>query len=125
LTDAERELGEVRSRMPNSEWHRGFLKGLEGLLLASKSNNDRYLYLAKTRSDAKTIRRLKKEFQANASNQLQGSYDKGYFTALLEYAKAMEVAHTNQGLNQSDPKPITGHVRSSIGEKRVKQDERE
>lgn len=86
-TEAEKELDTIRQKSQNSAWSRGYVKGLEGLLLTNRSNDDKYLYLPKAlgnRSE-EVIRSLQNEFAEFAANELHGDYDRGYFKALEEY----------------------------------------
>src|SRR5437879_6972859 len=86
-TDAEKELDIIRQKSDNSQWSRGYVKALEGLMLTYRTNDDKYIFLPKvlaTRTED-TISNLKKEFSEFASNELHGEYDRGYFKALDDY----------------------------------------
>ncbi|MBS7623121.1 hypothetical protein KEJ39_05535 [Candidatus Bathyarchaeota archaeon] len=90
LRDCEKELEQLRGALTNSEWNRGYLKALEGLLLTLKSNDGRYLYLQRLKMDDKTVRRLKEDFRKHSSSELHADYDRGYFAALTDYASTLE-----------------------------------
>lgn len=89
ISEAEKELEEIRGKIPNSEWCRGYLKALEGLFLTKKANNDKYLYLARVDPDEKTVRKLRREFVQHSANPLHAQYDRGYFRALADYTKVL------------------------------------
>jgi len=63
---------------------------LEGLLLTAKSNEDKYLYLAKVEKTAKNFKALRKEFATQTKVPLHADFDRGYFQALEAYMKKLE-----------------------------------
>ena len=92
ITDAEKEIEDLRPKINNTEWNRGYVKALEGLLITRKVNNDNYLFFAKKEFDRKSLKALAKDFAQNASSPLYGDYDRGYFSALARLIKIMEEA---------------------------------
>jgi hypothetical protein len=84
------ELDQIKSRQPQSDLEKGYVKALEGLLLARKSNEDRYLSLPTPDLSKNVIQNLKGEFQKHFTSELHVDYDRGYFKALLEYVKIIE-----------------------------------
>jgi hypothetical protein len=86
-TDAEKELDVIRQKSNNSQWSRGYVKALEGLMLSYRNNDDKYIFLPKVLANRPedTINSLKKEFSEFAANELHGEYDRGYFKALDDY----------------------------------------
>ena len=86
-TDAEKELDVIRQKSDNSQWSRGYVKALEGLMLTYRNNDDKYIFLPKILANRTedAISNLKKEFSEFATNELHGEYDRGYFKALDEY----------------------------------------
>jgi hypothetical protein len=86
-TDAEKELDIIRQKSDNSQWSRGYVKALEGLMLTYRNNDDKYIFLPKVLADRTedSISNLKKDFSEFASNELHGEYDRGYFKALDDY----------------------------------------
>jgi len=90
IADAEKELEDLRLKIGNTEWNRGYMKALEGLLLTRKANSDNYLFFAKKEFDKKSLKALMKEFMENAASPLYGDYDRGYFSGLIRLVKTME-----------------------------------
>lgn len=90
IADAEKELEDLRPKIGNTEWNRGYVKALEGLLMTRKANNDNYLFFAKKEFDKKSLKALMKEFANNAESPLYGDYDRGFFSGLVQLAKVME-----------------------------------
>lgn len=99
-TDAEKELDSIRQKVANTQWSRGYIKALEGLLLTYRSNDDKNLYLPKalTNRSGEGIDGLHKEFAEFSSDELHGEYDRGFFKALEEYLtvlKTQKNGHTS------------------------------
>lgn len=92
IADAEKELEDLRPKIPNTDWNRGYLKALEGLLMTRKSNNDGYLFFAKKEFDKKSLKTLMKEFTQTAASPLYGDYDRAYFSALARLVTVMDEA---------------------------------
>jgi len=90
ISEAERELQTIREKSDNSQWEKGYMKALEGLLLTQKSTSDKYIYLARFNLNEESAKKLKMEFTEHASNELHGEYDKGYFKALSDYVDILE-----------------------------------
>jgi len=88
--DGEKEFEQLKNSLGKSEWDKGYLKALEGLLLTLKSNDGRYLYLQRTKLDEKTVKKIKEEFKKHSKSELHADYDRGYFAALTDYASILE-----------------------------------
>src|SRR6266581_409639 len=100
-TDAEKELDIIRQKSDNSQWSRGYVKALEGLMLTYRNNDDKYIFLPKVLANRTedTISNLKKEFSEFATNELHGDYDRGYFKALDDYFTLLA------NMKTSEPRP--------------------
>ena len=104
IADAEKELDTIRATLPSTEAAKGYLKALEGLLLTSKSNEDKYLYLSKIEKTPKNLKTLRREFSQQAKNGLHGDFDRGYFQALESYMRKLE--HAEPAGEPTTPKKI-------------------
>lgn len=89
FSDAEKKLEEVRQALGRSEQAEGYLKALEGLMLTYRSGSDKYLYLSNLEFTSKNVEALRKEFSEQAESQLHADYDKGYFSALADFMRAI------------------------------------
>jgi hypothetical protein len=76
--------------IPATELANGYLKALEGLLLAAKTTDDKYLYLSKIELTPTKVKALRKEFAQHETNGLHSDYDRGYFQAVETYLKKLE-----------------------------------
>lgn len=90
FTEAEKELEDIRLKSTAAEWDRGYLKALEGLYSAKRTNDDRYSDMAKLDSDAKLAQHTKRIIRAQLQNHLHADYDRGYFAGLMEYVKLIQ-----------------------------------
>lgn len=86
-TDAEKELDTIRQKSDSTQWSRGYVKALEGLLLTYRNDDDKYIYLPKTLTNKSGPENeaLRKEFAEFAVNEIHGEYDRGFFKALEDY----------------------------------------
>lgn len=74
----------------DSEKKRGYMKALEGLLLTLKSSDDKYLFFVRKSLDENNLEKLMEEFNDHVNDLLQSEYDRGYFSALLDYIKTVK-----------------------------------
>ena len=89
VNEAERELSRIRE-MGGSEWEQGFVKALEGLLLAQRNPDDKYLFFNRGKLAGEDLRALKRKFAKYSKDPLNAEYDRGYFSCIAEYLKVLE-----------------------------------
>jgi hypothetical protein len=104
-TDAEKELDVIRQKSDNSQWSRGYVKALEGLMLSYRNNDDKYIFLPKALANRPedAINNFKKEFSEFAANELHGEYDRGYFKALDDYVTLLAGMKNQPAPNAAPP----------------------
>ena len=90
IADAEKELDLMRASIAATERAKGYLKAYEGLILTVKAGSDRYLYFSKMEKTQKHLRAIRREFVAQAADQLHTDYDRGYFEVLENYVRKLE-----------------------------------
>ena len=86
-TDAEKELDAIKQKSDSTQWSRGYVKALEGLMLTFRNDDDKYIYLPKALAN-KNVREnesLKRDFAEFAASEIHGEYDRGFFKALEDY----------------------------------------
>jgi|SRR6267143_401752 len=117
-TDAEKELDVIRQKSDNSQWSRGYVKALEGLMLSYRNNDDKYIFLPKVLANRPedVINSLKKEFSEFAANELHGEYDRGYFKALDDYFTLL-AGMKNQPAPAAAPPPAQATLDQSTASK--------
>jgi hypothetical protein len=102
-TDAEKELDTIKQKSDSTQWSRGYVKALEGLMLTYRNEDDRYIYLPRAlgNKNGQETEALKKEFAEFAANEIHGEYDRGFFKALEDYLSLAG----NQRASQEQPQP--------------------
>jgi hypothetical protein len=91
FAEAERVLLRLRQKIPITEWNTGYFQALRGMLLAQKSNDDRYIFLANLNlKNQDELQRYRREFLRHAKNKLHADYDRGYFTAWASYMRVLQ-----------------------------------
>jgi len=79
---------EIRSKLKDSEWSRGYLQALKGIYLVKRSD-DQYAFFSKKDIEIEELKRFVRRFLKNTRSKLLPEFDKGYFTAAAEYTKAL------------------------------------
>jgi len=96
FAEAERELERIKQKMHKTEWNRGYFRGLYGMLIARKSNNDDYAFLSKADlNDGKVLRNYRKEFQGHVKSKLDGDFDRGFFSAWAKFMRVLSKLAVN------------------------------
>lgn len=91
FADAEREFETIKKEMKTTPWHKGYCNALEGMLISLKSNDNRYLYVSRiTLNDGKKTDELQRLFLRMSKNPLQEDFDRGFFSAWVEYLKKLK-----------------------------------
>jgi hypothetical protein len=105
-TDAEKELDTIKQKSDSTQWSRGYVKALEGLMLTYRNDDDKYIYLPKALANKNREENdaLKKEFGEFATNEIHGEYDRGYFKALEDY---LSLTKTTQPTPEPAPQTKT------------------
>ena len=90
FAEAERILERLRQKIQVSERNRGYFQALYGMLLAQKSNGDRYAFLSSADlNNKKMIKAYRQEFQSHVDSRLHGDYDRGFFEAWVDFMKIL------------------------------------
>ncbi|TRO46117.1 hypothetical protein E2P65_06310 [Candidatus Bathyarchaeota archaeon] len=85
FAEAERVLERVKQNTNETEWNRGYIHALEGVLLAQKSN-DSYAYIKNVNlDDEKDLKKSRKEFLKEYKNKIHTDFDRGFFAAWADY----------------------------------------
>ncbi len=90
FAQAERVLLRLRQKIPRTEWNTGYFQALRGMLLAQKSNDDRYVFLSNVNFKKQDeLQGYRREFLRQARNKLHADYDRGYFAAWASYMRVL------------------------------------
>ena len=109
LAAADRTLTEIRRNMKDSDWEKGYLNALEGMIVAERSGDTRYVYLS--RLDLKNHKKLeeaRRTFQAQAKNPLEGEFDRGFFSAWSDFLRTARLElDTEKG---EEPRTLSSYL---------------
>jgi hypothetical protein len=124
FAEAERVLERSRKRARKNEWNRGYFEALSGILLAQKSNDDRYLFLPSINpTDEKELKNYRRDFQEHIKNVVHADYDRGFFSAWSDYVKVL--LRLNHGKKQKkkilEVQPPQAETRVQIKSKKTVQ----
>ncbi len=90
FAEAERMLERSRKRARKNEWNKGYFQALSGILLAQRSNNDRYLFLPSINpTDEDELKNYRRDFLQHTRNITHTDYDRGFFSAWNDYIKVL------------------------------------
>jgi len=104
FAEAERVLERLKKRMQRTEWNRGYFRALRGILLARKSNDDRYVFLSSLDfSDKEVLQVYRREFLRNARDRLHGDYDRGFFQAWADFMRVLLKMETMEPVEEKTP----------------------
>lgn len=85
FAEAERVLERIRQKTNETEWNSGYLHALDGIVLATKSN-DSYAFIKNLNlEDEKSLRKNRKEFLKEYKNKVHSDFDRGFFAAWADY----------------------------------------
>jgi len=96
FAEAERILQRLRQKIQTTEWNRGYFQALYGMLLAQRSNDDRYAFLSNTNlSEKGELQSHRREFLKQARSRVHADYDRGYFSAWADYMRVLSKLDLN------------------------------
>jgi len=84
FAEADRIIDKIKNTSTKSDRLNGFLSALEGMRL-SIYTNEKYAFIVQLPTVQKDVQKLKKDFNKKIRNPLSTNFDKGFFTAWLEY----------------------------------------
>ena len=90
FAEAERILERLKLKGQKNERDRGYLQALNGIFLASKSNNDQYLFLSNVNlKDKGELEKHRRESLKHTRDSLNTEYDRGFFSAWADYMRIL------------------------------------
>ena len=109
LAASERTIIEIKKILKDVPWEQGYLNALEGILVAEKSGDSRYVYLSRLDlKNQKKIEEARRTFQAESRNPLEGEFDRGFFSAWSEFLKIVKSSLENE--ENEMPKTLNGFL---------------
>lgn len=81
FSDAERAVEEIRKKsFGNTEFKDGYVNGLEGMLISSRSGDDRDFF-NRAPFDRRSMNKYRKDFSEFAKSGVNTPFDVGFFSA--------------------------------------------
>jgi len=90
LTQAERTLEKMSQEAKNTKWRRGYIHALRGMLIASKSGDDKRAFI--NRMKDRNLLKIRRDFAKKSRDPLQTRFDRGFFAAWADYVEFSEKA---------------------------------
>ncbi len=85
FAEAERVLERIRQKTNKTEWNSGYIHALDGIIVATKSN-DSYAFIKNLNfEDEKELKKNRKEFLKEYKNKIHSDSDRGFFAAWADY----------------------------------------
>jgi len=88
FAEAERML-ELKERMADTEWNKGYYQALSGMALSLRSKDDMSFMATANLKDEKELKRYRREFLKQSSNKIHANYDRGFFSAWTDYMRTL------------------------------------
>ena len=109
FAEAERVLERLRLKTRKNERNKGYLQALYGIISASKSNNDQYLFLSNVNlKDKSELEKYRREFLKYTRDNLHAEYDHGFFSAWAKYMNVLlKLIEGEERTVQSEAKQTT------------------
>jgi len=109
FAEAERILERLKLKGQKNERERGYLQALNGIFLASKSNDDQYLFLSNVNlKDKSELEKHRREFLKHTRDSLNAEYDHGFFSAWAEYMRIL------LKLTESEKPPVQSETKQGV-----------
>lgn len=84
FAEADRIIDKIKNNANKNDRFHGFLSALEGMRISVYAN-EKYAFIVQLSTNQRDAQKLKKEFNKKIKNPLSTNFDKGFFTAWLEY----------------------------------------
>lgn len=95
FAESERILQKIKEKMSGSEWSRGYHLALEGILLALRNRDDKYIFVSRIEMNKDNFERLETEFYTRAKNVIEPEFDRGYFSAWADFIRVAKSTGTS------------------------------
>jgi hypothetical protein len=118
FAEAERVLERIRQKTNETEWNSGYLHALDGIVLATKSN-DSYAFIKNVNfEDEKDLKKHRKEFLKEYKNKINTDFDRGFFAAWADYM----LISVKDLANPEEPKESNETIESNEEDKESSED---
>ncbi len=107
FSEADRTLEKIRFEIKGTPWQKGYVNALEGMLVALKSGDTRYVYMNRLETnERKMVDEARLKFHREARNPFEGEFDRGFFAAWSEFLHL----HTKTRETKEEPKTLNSFL---------------
>ena len=85
---AKAVLENIKLRSENSQWRKGYINALEGMITVSEVKNDQNVLINQVKTTGSEP--LRKAFLKHSSNKLHSDFDRGFFSAWADYMRTLK-----------------------------------
>lgn len=110
-------LERSKERARKNDWNKGYFQALSGILLAQRSNDDRYLFLPHINpTDEDELKNYRRDFLEHTRNMTHADYDRGFFSAWNDYMRVLlKLSHGKkqekmEKIQEDQPVQVTSKV---------------
>jgi len=89
LEEAERMLSKIKELVPKQDWFKGYYYALNGVLLAVQSKDEK-AFINNVKPD-EDLGKVMREMQKEAKDPLHAEYDRGFFSAMKQYFRLLQI----------------------------------
>ena len=81
-------LENIKEKSESSKWRKGYINALEGMIVASETKEDKNIFMNQIMTNKSDY--FRKIFLQQSKNDLYSDFDKGFFSAWADYARALK-----------------------------------
>lgn len=81
-------LEKIKQKSESSQWRKGYINALEGMINIIETKNDQNVLINQIK--AENINDIRKTFLKHCNNELHSDFDKGFFSAWVDYIRTLK-----------------------------------
>jgi len=89
FAEAERILERLKVSLGRNEWGRGYLAALTGILTATRSKDDKYVFMNRIPREKEKLQEVAEEFKRRVESPVSSDFDRGFFSAWFFLVKSI------------------------------------
>lgn len=87
-TAAKIVLDKIKQKSETSLWHHGYINALEGMFYALETKEDKEFFINQIKLENSEM--FRRKFFQQSKNELQTDFDRGYFSAWIDYLQVFK-----------------------------------
>lgn len=102
FAESERILQKIKEKTSGSEWSRGYHLALDGILLALRNKDDKYVFVNRLEMNKENFERLEGEFYKRAKDLIEPEFDRGYFAAWADFVRVSRSSNLSKSIETTN-----------------------